>query len=273
MTNLSPSHEIIYNKGERLIPGISHDYMEVRRHYGSYLFFRNAIELDIKRGDVQLPITIVDLGCGVGHGCATLSQIENTHVVGVDCSPETLAFAVEHYDKPNIEWRQDDLITFMQEMPAYDYVISRGVIEHIPDGINLVHGSKWTKRLMFDVPYDEKAGGNPHHVLADLTEKSFDAFDDAELFFQDLPGQLYDRESKPDSPNMIMCCCATNELAKLTDNVTFPFVPDWDAIGQIARQPPPEALEQTTTQVPPTHAIPKHVGLLQRVKNWIKARI
>jgi hypothetical protein len=41
---------------------------------------------------------------------------------------------------------------------------------------------------MFDVPYDEPTGRNPHHVVNDIREESFSAWEDAELFFQDLDG-------------------------------------------------------------------------------------
>ena len=91
MKKLTPVEEVIFNDGERLIPGVTHDLAEVIRHRSSYLFFQKVIESDLanrKRG--SNPIQIVDLGCGVGYGCRILSGIADVHVLGVDHSPESL---------------------------------------------------------------------------------------------------------------------------------------------------------------------------------------
>lgn len=231
MPRMSPNEQVIYNEGERLIPGVTHDHMEVRRHFSSYLFFRAAIDLDLRRGVVQPPLRIVDLGCGVGHGCATLSDLDGVRITGVDNSAESLEYAREHYHRANIDWLQRNLTEFIGEMPSYEYVVSRGVIEHIPDGIRLVHGSRWSRRLMFDVPYDEPQGRNPHHVITQIREEAFDVFDNVEPFFQDLTGRMYARGQKPARPNMIMCCCRASGLPELTQHLPSPFCPDWGKVG------------------------------------------
>ena len=50
---------------------------------------------------------------------------------------------------------------------------------------------------MFDVPYNEPAGRNPHHLIHEIREETFDPFENAELFFQDLDGSLYGRAARP----------------------------------------------------------------------------
>ena len=77
MRTLTPEEQILYNDGERLLPGITHSLEEVIRHQSSYEFFKRVIEEDMRRdsryGTGQ--VSIVDLGFGVGHGCKTLSTI------------------------------------------------------------------------------------------------------------------------------------------------------------------------------------------------------
>jgi len=217
----------IYNEGERLIPGVTHDIKELIRHRSSYVFFKNVIELDMERWTLPKPVRIVDLGCGVGHGCQVLSRIPGAQVLGVDVSPESLEYARKNYSKKNISYQLADLIEFVSTMTEYDYVVSRGVMEHIPNGLHIISTAKWQHRLLFDVPYDEPAG-NPHHLLVGIREKDFSEFAEAELFYEDLEGVINDINRKPSKPNMIMCVCSRPGFGKLAKDsqINFP-VPAW----------------------------------------------
>jgi SAM-dependent methyltransferase len=227
---LSPSEEIIYNSGERLIPGVTHDMRETIRHKSSYEFFKMVIERDmsiIQKVNNSETITIVDLGCGVGHGCQTLSKASQFRVTGVDCSKESLAYAQIHYAEDNIVYQQADLNQFIPEMQEFDYVVSRGVLEHIHNGLQLARSSKWRYRLLFDVPYDEQKGPNPHHLITGIREEQFSEYGDAEIFYQDLDGIVYDTKHKPAKPNMIMCVCSHQNLPKIGSmDILFPL-PAW----------------------------------------------
>ena len=223
--------EKIYNHGERLIPGVTHDSMEVIRHKSSYNFFRKVIgrdlEFRVNIGESHI-INIVDLGCGVGHGCLMLSTLRKSRITGIDSFPECLEYAQQHYARENIVYRIEDLNTFIPEMPEYDYIVSRGVFEHIANGLEVVGIlTKWRYRLLFDVPYDEPEGANPHHVLWGIREEHFASLRDAELFFQDLSGVIYDRAQKPAKPNMIICVCSRPDLPRVSSGtITFPL-PAW----------------------------------------------
>ncbi len=223
MSELTPTEKIIYNEGERLIPGVTHALAEDIRHLSSYLFFRRVIETDraITKKETK-ELRIVDLGCGVGHGCYAISKIQGVHVLGIDISPESLEYAHSHYGRPNISYQIAALPEFIPAMPEFDYVVSRGVFEHVPGGLRLALSAKWLYRLLFDVPYDEPEGGNPHHVLTGITEESFVGFPGAELFFQDLAGVIYDVRHKPPSPNMIICVQSRPELPEVSSLITFP---------------------------------------------------
>ncbi len=227
MKKLTPIEQIIFNEGERLIPGVTHDLAEVIRHKSSYLFFKKVIESDLailEKG--ARPIQIVDLGCGVGYGCHMLSDIAGVKILGVDRSPESLEYARRHYSRANITYEVGDLIEFIPTMSEFDYVVSRGVFEHMPDGLRLALSTKWRNRLLFDVPYDESEGKNPYHMLYKIREETFSGFPGVKLFFQDLNGVIYDMKSKPPLPNMILCVCSHPEFPKGRDSqIAFPFQP------------------------------------------------
>jgi SAM-dependent methyltransferase len=227
VSELTGIEAIIYNEGERLIPGVTHDRAELVRHRSSYVFWRRIIEIDrAKLADRLRNVSIVDLGCGVGHGCVTLAEIFGARVVGVDRSAECLRYAREHYARNNIEYVWADLVEFIPEMPPFDYAVSRGAMEHITNGLELTRKAAWRNRLMFDVPYDEDAGVNPHHVVHNVREDAFACFDNAEIFFQDLAGVTYDARTKPERPNMIMCISSRSNLPRVSRKLRFPL-PAW----------------------------------------------
>ncbi|MBI5574853.1 MAG: class I SAM-dependent methyltransferase [Deltaproteobacteria bacterium] len=229
---LTPQEEAIYNKGERLIPGITHDSREVTRHTSSYEFFRKVIETDLALDDglrIHGRVEIVDLGCGVGHGCLTLSGIPGSRITGVDVSPECIAYAKHRYGADNVAYRVCDLRAYVPEMPMFDYVVSRGALEHLPNGLLLANGTRWRNRILFDVPYNEPGEANPHHALTGITEDAFSIFPDAEFFYQDLDGIIYDALRKPAKPNMILCVCSRPDLPRVVaQGIPFPL-PAWQS--------------------------------------------
>jgi SAM-dependent methyltransferase len=195
----------VYNEGERLIPGITHTDGEKKRHAASYSFFWQKIMDDMLLREVS-PISILDLGCGVGWGCAVLSTLPGSIVVGIDNSANTIEYAKKHYPGPT--YVVADLVGFIPAMPEYPYVVSRGVFEHIADGLGLIPQVKFGRLFMFDVPYDESPD-NRHHLLTGLTEKDFAALKGAEFFYEDMDGVITKEPAK--KPNMLMCVCRGSE--------------------------------------------------------------
>lgn len=212
----------IFNEGERLIPGVTHDIKELIRHRSSYMFMKKIIDLDLMMGTVSRPVRVVDLGCGVGHGCYTLSEIRDAKIMGVDISLDCLEYAQKYYDKFNISYMKMELAEYVDSMSMFDYVVSRGVLEHIPNGLELAIKSKWKYRLIFNVPYNEPEG-NPHHVLLGIREKNFKSFTNSELFFEGLDGRIFDVQTKPDKPNMITCVCSRSGHPKIKEMLKFPL--------------------------------------------------
>jgi hypothetical protein len=241
---MNAEETVIYNDGERLIPGVTHSLDELVRHQSSYEFFAQVIEEDLRHTGQwrKAEVRIVDLGFGVGHGCKTLSRIPGAIVTGVDVSEECRAFARTHYNAPNITHVIADIPTFIRNMPPFDYVVSRGVIEHVPDGLKVAAEANWTKRLMIDVPYNEPVDINHHHVVSLVTERDFAAYPaNREILYEEVSGAIYTGPVKTPVPNMIMCVATKGSLPKVTEYFDFP-IPAW--------QPPPgmQAMAQAMVQ-------------------------
>lgn len=220
---LTKLEEKVWNKGERLVPGRSHNRMEVVRHRSSYALFREAILGDIASGKVQRP-SILDVGFGSGFGCAMLSDIPGAQVTGIDIGPECLEYAKKNYSFKNVEYKLADIATcFSSSTKMYDYVVSRGVLEHVENGLSLIRTARWRQRLMIDVPYAEPAMRNGHHVLSNITEEDFNGWTRTELFFEDINGGIH--QDRPERANMIMACMRASGLDKVGTLLKFPRAP------------------------------------------------
>jgi SAM-dependent methyltransferase len=217
----------IFNNGERLIPGITHDWMVTVCHKSAYRFFYEIIKNDLadEKNQGADGVKIVDLGCGVGHGSYMLGGIKNSRVTGVDSSRESLEFAKQYYYGDNIKYEQSDLADFIIKMQGCDYAVSHQVFEHIYGGFEIAKKVKFEKRLIFDVPYNE-GEGNPHHLMRGIKEGSFSLFSGAEFFYQDLNGVIYDQAQKQREPNIIFCVCSNPGQPRVSDMIKFPF-PAW----------------------------------------------
>lgn len=215
----------VWNKGERLIPGITHNAAESQRHKSSYDFFRRVIQHDIDRGHVSKP-TILDVGFGCGFGCGMLAEISGAKVTGIDIGEECLEYASENYSAKNIKFKLADITTFLNpDMKEYDYIVSRGVLEHIANGLDVVVNANWKQRILFDVPYAEPRRRNSHHLLTNITEKDFDRWSEAEIFFEDIQGRMFDRGSKPPKPNMIMGALKRDGIETVSSIFSYPIEP------------------------------------------------
>jgi SAM-dependent methyltransferase len=193
-----------------------------------------VLEVDRRR-----PVSVVDLGCGVGHGCVTLAQLDGVSVVGVDKSLDAIKYARKWYSHPNVRYEESDLRDFIPHMDEFDYVVSRNAFEHVADGLNLALATRWRWRLMIDVPYDEPSQANPHHSVYSIREASFSEFKNAELFFQNLDGRIFDARARPQRPNVIICVSSRDGELPVTELVSFPFAP-WK---------PPRVRDRTRLQV------------------------
>jgi hypothetical protein len=217
--------KLIYNDGERLVPYVSHGENELIRHRSSYAFFHSVIASDLQANPkLGSEVSIADLGFGSGYGCALLSSLPSSQITGIDIGSECELFARKYYGRSNIDYLIKDLTKFIPEAESFDYVVSRGVLEHVPDGLNLVKNIKFQRRVMIDVPYDE-ALGNEHHVLTGIKEDSFTDLKDCEFFYEDLEGRIFNAGNKPEKANMIMVVISAPDLPKIGSLFQFPIEP------------------------------------------------
>lgn len=215
--------EVMYNEGERLVPYVSHDDAELVRHRSSYAFFHDVIAADLAAATpATSAVSIVDLGSGTGYGCSLLSSLPGARIVGVDITRECKDFANQYYPRTNVEYVIEDLTTFIPNMPTYDYAVSRGVLEHVPNGVKLIGQIKYARRTLVDVPYDE-AAGNQHHVIMGIREADFAGLPNREIFYEDLEGNIFDLAHKPAKPNLILVVLSAPDLPKISELFAFPL--------------------------------------------------
>jgi protein-L-isoaspartate O-methyltransferase len=220
---LNKLQQLIYNEGERLVPYVSHNENELVRHRSSYAFFHSVITTDLARHPLtNNPVSVADLGFGSGYGCALLSSLPDSLITGVDISEECEIFARQYYGRLNVNYLIKDLTKFIPEAEVFDYVVSRGVLEHVPDGLNLIKNIKFQRRVMIDVPYDELPG-NKHHALTGITEGAFAELKDCEFFYEDLNGRIFNASNKPEKSNMIMVVMSAPDLPKVASLFQFPI--------------------------------------------------
>jgi SAM-dependent methyltransferase len=221
MFELNSQETAIYNAGERLIPGVTHNLSEEIRHRSSYHFFKKMIEADLQISNADT-IKILDIGCGTGHGCRTLADIPAALVYGIDVSSDAIDYAKENYNAENISYRVANMQDLLAETTEYDYVVSRHAVEHIENGLNLCLQIKFRRRMIINVPYNEPAG-NEFHLINHTTKASFSDFPNHEIYYEDLQGITVDDEQHS-KINSIVCVSSKEGLAPITSMLTFPFL-------------------------------------------------
>lgn len=103
---------------------------------------------------------------------------------------------------------------------VFDYVVSRGVLEHVTGGVDVAMNLPYSKRMIISVPYKEKPG-NEHHVHLDMDEKTFCNYPNAEFIYEDLAGQ--NDINLLDSTNIIHAVISKDDCK--IGALTFPLPP------------------------------------------------
>lgn len=106
--------------GERVVPG-KVDKALWDEHIARYIFAADFI-----KGRV-----VLDAGCGSGYGTDYLASCEAQQVIGVDISPEAVAYAQSHYKRQNLEFRIMDVTGLDLADKSFDVIVSFEVIEHL----------------------------------------------------------------------------------------------------------------------------------------------
>jgi SAM-dependent methyltransferase len=120
---------------------------------------------------------LLDLACGVGYGTRILADRagERVEAVGVDRSPEAVAYARRRYGAPRVRFVASDAMDFT-DPEGFDTIVSIETIEHLPDPrafvARLVRMLRPGGVLVASVPTTPSVDANPHH-LHDFSERSF----------------------------------------------------------------------------------------------------
>lgn len=215
--------DAIYNAGERLVPGETHDRAEIVRHKSSYKLFRDIIESDIRVNPslIESGITVLDIGCGTGHGTYMLDTILGVKIVGIDPSVESIQYAKDNYGSSNIEYINCDAEAFVSQSKGFDYVVSRHALEHVENGLNFALGIECRRRLMVNVPFNESEG-NIHHLVHRIQEEHFDAYPNKEFFYEGLDGVTEIARTEENPPNSIVCISSATDLRPVRTVIEFP---------------------------------------------------
>lgn len=216
----------IYNDGERLVPGETHDREEVIRHKSSYQFFYRIIESDILNNPSILTrgIKILDVGSGTGHGTFMLSKLPGVKVTGIEPGLETVKYARENYAADNLTYINSDLESYVGMGEKYDYVVSRHALEHVVAGLDMVLEIPVSMRLMVNVPFNED-DRNPFHLVHWIDENSFVKYRNREFFYESMAGETSIKREIESPPNSIVCVSSADALENVSDLFSFPLPP------------------------------------------------
>ncbi|MFZ1747398.1 MAG: glycoside hydrolase family 99-like domain-containing protein [Nitrospirales bacterium] len=103
--------------GERYVPGVIGD-IELEHLHRYYLARELAVGKDV-----------LDIACGEGYGSALLAEVARS-VVGVDASEEVIRYAVERYQRSNVQFTQGACGHIPLPDASIDLIVSFETLEH-----------------------------------------------------------------------------------------------------------------------------------------------
>lgn len=196
-TNLDPAR--VWNAYERLVPEFTHP-IEYSEHIARYRF---AAQFTGGRN-------VLDLGCGVGYGAASLSA-SATSVVALDVSPDAIRYANAKYGAANLAFLEASACDIPLADAAVEVVISFEVIEHIQD--KYLYLTEIRRVLapggvaLLSTPHRGAKNHNPHHA-EELSLEEFEAalrphFSRVEMYGQGTTSAIKERIQRWNRPRRL----------------------------------------------------------------------
>ena len=122
---------------------------------------------------------VLDLGCGYGHNCAQFSDSGAARVVGIDISQKMLDAARRESSRPNIEYKNLNMIEISSLHEKFDLVYSSLAFHYIEDFDRLVRdiaelmNTGGTLLFSQEHPiYTASENGQGHYILDEQGNKS-----------------------------------------------------------------------------------------------------
>ena len=110
--------------GERFVPGVGDEYI-IAEHMQRY----HSV-LPVIQGK-----KVLDAACGTGYGSALMAGMAS-EVIGIDISPEAVAFARSQYSHiPNLSYQEASIEKLPFPDHTLDIVVSFETIEHVPSPV------------------------------------------------------------------------------------------------------------------------------------------
>jgi ubiquinone/menaquinone biosynthesis C-methylase UbiE len=178
--------------GERVIPG-QVDIDLWNEHLSRYAF---AARLARRK-------RVLDVGCGAGYGSAELANTAAT-VTGIDISADAIAYATEHYTRPNLIYQKAGAAQLPFPDASFDLVVAFEVIEHLTDWEHLIAEARRvlspggqfvvsTPNKAYYAETRQQSGPNPYH------EHEFEYEEFKQALEQHFPHTLLFTENHADS--------------------------------------------------------------------------
>lgn len=112
----------IKNTGERMVPEYEQGNLIYAEHMTRYLAAKAFVSGKI----------VLDIASGSGYGTKILAD-DSKHVYGVEIDPDAVAYSVEHFDAPNIDFIVGSANKIPLDDDSVDVVVTFETIEHVED--------------------------------------------------------------------------------------------------------------------------------------------
>lgn len=103
--------------------------------------------------------SVLDAGCGCGYGTSILAGVAD-QVRAVDRSEEAVRYAIEHWQRKNIVFRQADVLCRFGAM--FDWAVAFEIVEHVEDASRFLKNLRsHAARLLISAPNEDGIPFNP----------------------------------------------------------------------------------------------------------------
>ncbi|HEX8429582.1 class I SAM-dependent methyltransferase [Hymenobacter sp.] len=143
-------------------------YLEIARHYEACLrqhgdthlgvdwpnekdaYLRYQVMLEVIRGTLDTPVSLLDFGCGTSHLYEYMQRgsWRQVEYIGLDISPEYVKLAQAKY--PDIAYYCVDILAYDEAMPEVDYVVMNGVFTE-KRGLSFAEMWEYFQRMLTSV--------------------------------------------------------------------------------------------------------------------------